>query len=112
MKTMFIMVLAMFLAGVIGCCVVTVRKKSEYSAAILRLLAAGSVAMAAYLLFLLTENRTAAMFFDGLYFASIDWMLLCMLAFVLRYTNTRSYTKFIRNQIGRASCRERVLLLV
>lgn len=72
MKTMFIMVLAMFLAGVIGCCVVTVRKKSEYSAAILRLLAAGSVAMAAYLLFLLTENRTAAMFFDGLYFASID----------------------------------------
>lgn len=111
MKTMFIMVLAMFLAGVIGCCVVTVRKKSEYSAAILRLLAAGSVAMAAYLLFLLTENRTAAMFFDGLYFASIDWMLLCMLAFVLRYTNTRSYTKFIRNLFLLAVCIDTLVLL-
>lgn len=111
MKTMFVIVLALFLAVVIGCCIVTIRKKSEYSTSILRLLIAGSVAMASYLFFLLSDNRTAAMFFDGLYFAGIDWMLLCMLAFVLRYTNTRVYTRFFHRFFLLAVCLDTFVLL-
>ena len=49
MRTVCIAVLAVLLAVTVGCCFFTVKKKSEYSAAILRLLISGIVAMAGYI---------------------------------------------------------------
>ena len=43
MRTVCIAVLAVLLAVTVGCCFFTVKKKSEYSAAILRLLVSGIV---------------------------------------------------------------------
>lgn len=93
MRTVCIAVLAVLLAVTVGCCFFTVRKKSEYSAAILRLLISGIVAMAGYIGFLLSERVTWALFFDGLYFICTDWLLVCMLAYVCRYTNVKVHTK-------------------
>ena len=75
MRTVCIAVLAVLLAVTVGCCFFAVKKKSEYSAAILRLLVSGIVAMASYIGFLLSEQVTWALLFDGLYFICTDWLL-------------------------------------
>lgn len=97
METLFVTVLAVLLAVTVGCCIVTVKKKSEYSAVIRRLLHSGIVGMVCYILFLLSDNLTMALFFDGMYFVCTDWMLLCLLAYVLRYGDINIKTKLYRN---------------
>lgn len=97
METLFVIVLAVLLAVTIGCCIVTVKKKSEYSGEIRLLLHAGIFAMVCYILFLVSDGQTEVLLFDGLYFASTDWMLLCMLMYVVRYTDTKISTKLYRN---------------
>lgn len=97
METVFLISLGVLLSVTVGCCVVTVKKKSEHSGVILRLLISGIIAMVCYILFLISDNLTGALLFDGLYFVCADWMLLCMLAYVFRYTETKIHTNLFRN---------------
>ncbi|MCM1058207.1 MAG: EAL domain-containing protein [Firmicutes bacterium] len=96
MKTWYIAVLSALLVVMAGCCAATVKKKSEYSGVILRLMVSGIVAAVSYILFLFSGNLTQALLFDGFYFICTDWMLLCMLGYVCRYTDVRLHTPFFR----------------
>ncbi len=97
MELAYIGVLSVLLMVTIGCSIVTLKKKSEYSAVIFRLLVSAIIAMVFYILFLRSDNVIEALIFDGLYFAYTDWMLLSMLAYVYRYTDTKMPLKLLHN---------------
>lgn len=96
MKTGYIVVLSALLAVMLGCCIVSARKKSEYSGVILRLIFSGMVAVVSYILFLFSGSHSRALLFDGFYFICTDWMLLGMLGYVCRYTDTRVHTPLFK----------------
>lgn len=97
MESVFVIALTALMIVTFACCVVTVHKKSEYSAVIRRLLNMGMIGMICYILFLLSDELSSALLFDGMYFACTDWMLLCLLAYVLQYGGIRVPTKLYRN---------------
>lgn len=112
MGTVYCGILAALIVVMVGCCVATIRKKSEYSGVILRLLAAGMVALASYIFFLFSDEPVGALVFDGFYFICTDWMLLCMLGYVCRYTDIRLHTPLFRVLLVGIACVDTVSLLI
>lgn len=68
------------------CCIVTVKSKIEYKRSLVRLYLFAVITMSAYFLFLLCRTKEYALFFDGVYFACTDWLVICMLLFFADYT--------------------------
>lgn len=87
MKTVYIVLFAILSVLTGSCCVITVRKKSEYSGMLLRLLFSGIVAMASYIGFWMTHQISWALFFAAVFFGCKDWLLVCMFGYVCRYTD-------------------------
>lgn len=112
METVYSVILASLLVVMAGCCIATVKKKSEYSGVILRLLITGMVAVTSYILFLFFDAPTSALVFDGFYFVCTDWMLLCMLGYVCRYTDVRLHTPFFRVLFVGIACVDTASLLI
>lgn len=97
MDILFVKLILAMLAVLLVCCFVTVKKKSEYSGHLLRLMITAMITMGCYAGFLLSKSQRSAVLFDGLYFVGIDWVLLSMLSYVVKYTETRIPTKLYRN---------------
>lgn len=112
MESVFVIALTALMIVTLICCIVTVRKKSEYSTVIRRLLNMGIIAMICYILFLLSDNLNAALLFDGMYFVCTDWMLLCLLAYVLRYGDIKIHTKLYRNVLVAFAAFDTICLLL
>lgn len=70
----------------LGCCIVTVKSKTEYTNSLLRLYLCAVLTMFVYSLFLFGRTKEQALFFDGVYFACTDWLVICMLLFCADYT--------------------------
>lgn len=70
----------------VACGIVTVRSGNEHKKVLVSLFCAGAVSMIAYLLFISSLKKPMATFFDGVFFACIDWMLFILVVFTLDYT--------------------------
>lgn len=112
MKTGYILILSVLLVVMAGCCIAAVKKKSEYSGVILRLIISGIVAVVSYILFLFSDSLDTALVFDGFYFICTDWMLLCVLAYVCKYSDVRMHTPFFRLFFVGYACVDTVSLLL
>lgn len=112
MRTVCVTVLAVLLIVTGGCCIAAVKKKSEYSGVLLRLLGSGMIAMAGYIGFLLSHSLTWALLFDGIYFSCTDWLLVFMLLYVCRYAEVKLRMRFLRVVIFGCASADTVSLLL
>lgn len=96
MDIMFTVLMGVMLTVTCGCAVITVRSKSEYKRELLRLIAVGITGMVFYSLFLMAKSCTMATFFDGAFFICTDWVLVCMILFVFRFTDINFNTALFR----------------
>lgn len=77
----------------------SVRKKnSEYTKPLCRLIGAGLATMTIYVLFLMTTVKAhfAAVLMDGLYFASVSWLIYFLMEYTLVYTRVKVYSMCTR----------------
>ncbi len=112
MKTVYIVLFAILSVLTGGCCAAAVRKKSEYSGVILRLLFSGIVAMASYIGFWLSRQMTWALFFAAVFFVCEDWLFVCLFGYVCRDTGAGLKKGIFRVVIPAFACLDTVLLLV
>lgn len=96
MDIIYMSLLLIIMAVMAACIVVAGRKKNNCSGEIMRLLATAIGASFFYILFLQMQSEVLATLFDGLYFVGTDWMVLCMLAYVMKYTETSERIRRLR----------------
>lgn len=95
-----------------ACIAIAGRKESSCSGEIKRLLVMAICASFSYVLFLNMKSKTAATLFDGLYFVCTDWMIVCMLDYVVKYTETPVRIRFFRHVFVAITALDSVSLLV
>lgn len=85
--------LAFFELVMVACCIVTAKRKNEYSSHLLHLFSVAILTSATYTTFLLTKRVVVATLFDGFYFICTDFLMFFTYRFVVRYTDAKDKVK-------------------
>lgn len=97
---LLVKVLIILLIILLGACgIATYRSDNEQKKTLMALFCVGAFSMIMYATFISSITKTAAVLLDGLFFASIDWMLFILVIFALDYTKVhkRNRMEFVLN---------------
>lgn len=88
MKALFFIISMIMLAVVCLCCYLLRPGRSELKKSLFYLNLTAAIAIVLQLLALLNFSLKISLFLNGVYYASIDWLLLCLVGYLFVFTET------------------------
>ncbi len=96
MKAFLVVILAAMLLLIIYNIYKAKKCHSEMAKVIARLLSVALITVVAQICFIVTGNKTFALVIQGLYYASIDWLLIALIHYIQLYTEVFNENKVVR----------------